>query len=153
MKSLSIVAAVAENGVIGFNGKLPWNLPEDLKHFQELTKNSTVIMGRKTFESIGKPLKNRENVVISRNNYYHPGVLTANSLFEATIKANFDKVFVIGGSQIYSEALPIANTLELTKIKGDYIGDTFFPEIDYSRWNLVDQINLERCSFLTYQRK
>lgn len=153
MRSLSIIAAVAENGVIGFRGKLPWSLPEDMKHFKELTTNSSIIMGRKTFESIGIPLKNRENIVVSRNHYYRPGILTANSLKEAIACSNFDNVFVIGGSQIYTEALPLARTLELTQVKGHYVGDTFFPEVDYSQWDLVNEINLERCSFLTYRRK
>lgn len=130
---LSLVAALAHNRVIGRDNKLPWHLPEDLKHFRALTSGHPVIMGRKTFESIGRPLPGRLNIVISRNGELRiPGVTTVTSLDQALLeckgKPGNEEVFVIGGAQIYSEALPRADRLYLTILEQGVEGDALFPE-------------------------
>jgi dihydrofolate reductase len=131
-----LLAAVAANGIIGANGQLPWHLPEDLKHFKRLTMGHPVIMGRRTWESLKGPLPGRENIVVTRNKGYKaPGAAVANSL-EAALALCADEpiVFVIGGSQLFAESLPIAAGLVMTEIYKDYEGDTWFPEYDRSRW-------------------
>lgn len=134
--SLCLVAAVAENGVIGVNGKLPWHLPEDLKHFKQLTLGHPVIMGRKTWESIGRPLPNRNNIVVSRTEGFHaPGANVAASLEEALVLCgDAGPVFVIGGSEVYRAALPRAAGLVLTEIRRAYEGDARFPEMNWADW-------------------
>ena len=131
-----LVAAVASNGVIGANGKLPWHLPEDLKHFKSLTLGHPVIMGRKTWESIGKVLPGRENIVVTRApGYEAPGASVASSLAGAlALCAGEPTVFVIGGGELYAEALPLAHGLVLTEIQRDYAGDARFPRFDRSSW-------------------
>lgn len=131
-----LVAAVAANGVIGAGGRLPWHLPEDLKHFKALTLGHPVIMGRKTWESIGKPLPGRENIVVTRRaGYDAPGASIASSLGAALALCSGEPVvFVIGGSQLYAEALPIAAGLVLTELQRDYPGDARFPAFDRSAW-------------------
>src|SRR3970040_2404281 len=131
-----LVAAVAKNGVIGAGGQLPWHLPEDLRHFKKLTLGHPVIMGRRTWESLGKPLPGRENIVISRRTGYEaPGASVAASL-EAAIAlcAGEPVAFVIGGAEIYAAALPLADGLVLTEIQEDYEGDTRFPDWDRAAW-------------------
>lgn len=131
-----LVAAVAENGVIGANGKLPWHLPEDLRHFKQVTMGHPVIMGRKTWESIGKPLPNRTNIVISRRpGFVAPGAQVASSLDEAlALCAGRESVMVIGGNEVFRAALPHAAGLILTEIHRDYPGDVVFPEFDRRAW-------------------
>lgn len=131
-----LVAAVAANGVIGADGKLPWRLPEDLKHFKALTLGHPVIMGRKTWESLGRPLPGRENIVVTRSvGYDAPGASVAASLDAAlALCAGEPLVFVIGGSELYAAALPLADGLVLTEIHRDYDGDTRFPELDRKAW-------------------
>jgi dihydrofolate reductase len=131
-----LIAAVARNGVIGAQGKLPWHLPEDLKHFRNLTLGRPVIMGRRTWESLGKPLPGRENIVISRRpGFEAPGARAAATLEEAVALCAGEPVaFVIGGAEIYAMALPLADGLVLTEIDGDYEGDTRFPEWDRNAW-------------------
>lgn len=131
-----LVAAVAANGIIGKGGGLPWHLPEDLKHFKRLTLGHPVIMGRRTWESLGKPLPGRENIVISsRPGYEAPGAAVANSLEAALALCAAEPVtFVIGGQQLFAEALPIAAGLALTEIQREFPGDTWFPEYDRSKW-------------------
>lgn len=131
-----LVAAVAANGVIGAEGKLPWHLPEDLKHFKRLTLGHPVIMGRKTWESLGKPLPGRENVVVSsRPGYVAAGAAVANSLGGAlALCAGEPVVFVIGGERLFAESLPLADGLVLTEIQRDYEGDTWFPAFEGSQW-------------------
>jgi len=131
-----LVAAVAANGVIGANGKLPWHLPEDLKHFKALTLGRPVIMGRKTWESLGKALPGRENIVVTRApGYEAPGACVASSLAGAlALCAGEPTVFVIGGGELYAEALPLAHGLVLTEIQRDYAGDARFPRFDRSAW-------------------
>ena len=131
-----LVAAVAANGVIGTNGKLPWHLPEDLKHFKTLTLGHPVVMGRKTWESLGKALPGRENIVVTRApGYAAPGASVASSLDAAlALCAGEPKVFVIGGGELYAAALPFAHGLVLTEIQRDYAGDARFPRFDRSAW-------------------
>jgi dihydrofolate reductase len=133
---LYLVAAVAENGVIGVNGKLPWHLPEDLKHFKQLTSGHAVIMGRKTWESIGRPLPNRNNIVVSRKEGFQaPGASVAASFEDAlALCAATEAVFVIGGGEIYRAAMPYAAGLVLTEIHRAYEGDARFPEIRREDW-------------------
>lgn len=153
MKEIVIIAAMSQNGVIGINGKLPWSLSEDLKRFKKLTLENTVVMGRKTFESIGYPLPQRENIILTRQNNYNPReVLTARSLEEAINISTKDKIFIIGGSEVYDKAIPIADKMEITEVYGNYIGDRFFPDIDYSEWSLKSKINSDNCKFFSYER-
>ena len=133
---LCLVAALAANGVIGADGRLPWHLPEDLKRFKALTLGHPVIMGRRTWESIGKPLPGRENIVVSRQTAYAaPGAQVAASLDESLARcADAPIAFVIGGADLYAAALPIADLLEFTEIGASFAGDTTFPAFDRSAW-------------------
>ena len=150
---------MSSNRVIGVNNTLPWHLSEDLKHFKSLTTGHTIIMGRKTYESIGRPLPNRRNIVISRNsNTSNEGVEVVHSLEDAfSISTNDKEVFVIGGSNIYEQALSFVDQLYITEIKKSFIGDAFFPEInkqiwiEYSRDDHVTNDGLE-FSFVKYQK-
>jgi dihydrofolate reductase len=163
MREFALIAAVSENNVIGYKGNIPWNVPEDLKRFKELTSGHPVIMGRKTYESIlsrlGHPLSNRWNIVISRDKHFRSMGITGvvgsveEALDLAGTKPNLP--YVIGGEQIYNQTinLPDARKIELTRVKGIYHGDSFFPRIDSSRWVLSSQVNLESCSFQTYVRR
>lgn len=135
---ISIIVAVAANGVIGDRNSLLWHISEDLKHFKALTTGHPVVMGRKTFESLGRPLPNRTNVVITRQRIAIPGCRVVHSLAEAlALFASDEEVFVIGGAQIYAEALPLAGRLYLTRVERAYEGDTRFPEWNPSEWRLV----------------
>lgn len=151
--------AVAENGVIGKNNDLPWHLPEDLKHFKEVTLGKTVVMGRKTFESIfarlKKPLPGRKNVVISRQqNYNAPeGVLVFNSLDSAIDALPSEDLYIIGGAEIYKQALPLAQKLYMTHVSGSYEGDAFFPEVDFTQWEKIEDEPHEGYVFAVYKRK
>ena len=131
-----LVAAVAANRVIGDGGRLPWHLPEDLKHFQKLTLGHPVIMGRRTWESLGKPLAGRDNIVVTRTpGYEAPGAAIASSMQAAlALCAGEPVVFAIGGQQIFLEALPLAAGLVMTEIHRDFEGDAWFPDYDRSRW-------------------
>jgi dihydrofolate reductase len=132
-----LVAAVASNGIIGANGALPWRLPEDLQHFKRLTMGHPVIMGRRTWESLKGALPGRDNIVVTRTAAYEaPGAAVANSL-EAALALCFGEpvAFVIGGSQLFAESLPIAAGLVMTEIYKDFAGDTRFPDYDRSRWS------------------
>ncbi len=134
---LSLIAAVAANGVIGSDNAMPWRLPEDLKRFKTLTLGHPVIMGRKTYESIGRPLPGRRNIVITRNPAYRADGCEAMGSLEAALAAcngTTDEVFGIGGAQIYAEALPLAQRLYLTEIRRDFPGDARFPEFDRDVW-------------------
>lgn len=135
---LTLIAAVARNGVIGMANRLPWQLPADLKHFRELTTGHTVIMGRKTWESLPakfRPLPGRRNIVVTRNGAFRAeGATVATSLADAIVAANGDESFVIGGAELYKAALPLADRLQLTEIDAAYEGDTWFPAIDTSAW-------------------
>jgi dihydrofolate reductase len=131
-----LLAAVASNGIIGVDGRLPWHLPEDLRHFKKLTLGHPIIMGRLTWESLGKALPGRENIVVTRNaGYEAPGAAVATSLEAALALCAGEKVaFVIGGQQLFADSLPIASGMVLTEIFRDYAGDTSFPPFDRSQW-------------------
>ncbi|MBO7286085.1 MAG: dihydrofolate reductase [Alistipes sp.] len=158
---VSIIVAVAQNGTIGDKNSLLWHIKEDMRFFRTTTSGHAVIMGRKTFESLGsKPLPKRTNIVITRQDVEFEGALTAHSLQEAIRMAEGDEeVFIIGGAQIYAQALECADRLYLTLVEHDYEGDTSFPEIDYRYWQLVAEQRHERgeeyeypFSFLTFDR-
>ncbi|TCT08345.1 dihydrofolate reductase [Tepidamorphus gemmatus] len=164
---LSLIAAVAGNGVIGRNNELPWRLPSDLKHFKAVTMGRPVIMGRKTFESIGRPLPGRDNIVVTRSETFDVAqVHAARSLDEAErLAANFarrrgvDEIFVIGGGQLYAEAIGRARRLYITEVAGQPDGDTRFPEIDPAIWRAVSRQGPMRgatdtaaMTFVVYER-
>ena len=152
---------MAENRLIGRGGELPWHISADLRRFKKITTGHTIIMGRKTYESIGRPLPKRRSIVISRNPSYAPsGVEVANSLTRALeMSADEDEVFIIGGSSIYDAALPFADRLLVTQVQGRPDGDTFFPEFDSNHWRvteesepLTDEKQGLTFSYVSYQR-
>ena len=136
MKHFKAIAAMSLNRVIGDGNKIPWHLPEDFKWFKATTLGHLLVMGRKTFESIGKPLPGRITVVVSRNRSLKiDGCTVAHSLQEAVAAcANDPQIFVVGGADIYAQALGLADTLYITEIQRDVIGDAWFPEFDRSGW-------------------
>lgn len=154
-----LIAAVARNGVIGARGKLPWHLPEDLKHFRKLTLGHPVIMGRRTWESLGKPLAGRENIVVSRKTgFAAPGASVAATLAGAVALCSGEALaFVIGGAELYAAALPLADGLVLTEIDADYEGDTRFPDWDRKAWRATQKETHTsgegvRFDFVLYER-
>ncbi len=154
-----LVAAVAANGVIGIQGRLPWRLPEDLRHFKRLTLGHPVIMGRKTWESIGKALPERDNIVVTRQTGYGaPGACVASSFGAALALCTGEKiVFVIGGAELYREALPLATGLVITEIHRAYDGDARFPEFDRHAWKETQRethvaTDGTRFDFVLYER-
>ena len=159
MRKISIIVAMSENSVIGLNNQLPWHISEDLKNFKKTTLNHCVIMGRKTYESIGKPLKDRRNIVISRSkSLLIDGVEVVNSLDRAiSIVDDSSEIFIIGGEQIYTISLPMATHLYVTKVNGEYKGDAFFPDYIQDEWkeiareDLISESSLN-FSFLKYER-
>ena len=136
MTRVHIVAAVASNGIIGARGKLPWHLPQDLQHFKRLTLGHPVIMGRRTWESLGKALPGRENIVVTRRRGYEaPDAAVASSLDAALALCTGESIaFVIGGGELYTAALPLAAGLVLTEIHRDFDGDARFPDFDRAKW-------------------
>ena len=160
MSCVSVIAAVADNNAIGLDNGLPWHLPEDLKHFRSLTMGHHIIMGRKTYESLGRLLPGRTTVIVTRQtDYCVAGALVAGSLEEAiSLCANDDEVFVIGGAELYKLALPVADKLYLTEVSGEFAADTFFPEYDKAAWRevaherLVSESGLA-FSFVVYERQ
>jgi len=157
-RSVSVVAAMSANRVIGRDNALPWTLKADLRHFKRLTMGGTLIMGRRTFESIGRPLPGRSTVVVTRSALRAPGVLVAGSIEEALRVAPGPEVFIAGGAEIYRQTLELAGKLHLTVLEMECEGDAFFPDIDPSRWHLSSE---ERHAgeggepayrFVTYER-
>lgn len=136
---ITLIAALAENRVIGKDNDLIWHLSADLKRFKALTTGHHIIMGRKTFESIGKPLPNRTTVIISRNTDYKvDGCFTVHSLQAAIDFAKADEqAFIIGGAEIYKQALSLVDRMELTRVEAEFDGDAFFPEFDEKNWNCI----------------
>jgi dihydrofolate reductase len=154
---LAMIAAVAKDGAIGQGGKLPWHLPEDMKHFRALTTGHAVIMGRKTFESIGRPLPKRRNIVITRQSDRHiPGCDVANDLPAAVALAQSDDAcpFIIGGAAIYREAMHLATHLFITEVDSDVDGDVFFPEVP-AYFEVTERRKGETpgVTFVTYERR
>jgi len=143
----TIVVAMGEKNEIGFENQLLWHLPKDLKHFKEITSGHPVIMGRKTYESIGKPLPNRTNIVVSRKtDWFEEGILIVGSIKEAVkfAKKIDEEVFIIGGGKIYEQTMDIVDKLEVTLVKADLEADTFFPKIDPMIWKKTDEICHEK---------
>jgi dihydrofolate reductase len=139
MKPFHAIAAMSLNRVIGAGNKIPWHLPEDFKWFKQTTTGHVIVMGRKTFESIGKPLPNRETIVLSRSQFQFPGVKTIRGLEELQSLAGDRQVFICGGAQIYAQALPLCSDLYLTLVKREVEGDAFFPPFE-ERFELVEEI-------------
>ena len=159
-RKISIIVAMSKNFVIGLNNKLPWHITEDLKNFKKTTVNHCVIMGRKTYDSIGKPLKDRRNIVISRNKLLLiDGVDVVNSLEKAiSLVEEPNEIFIIGGEQIYQIALSLATHLYVTKVHDHYKGDAFFPEYDQKAWIEIDREDHVsesklKFSFLKFEKK
>ncbi len=159
---ISIIAALAQNQTIGINNRLPWHLPADLQHFKKLTLGKPIIMGRKTYESIGKPLPGRRNIVISRNpQFTAPGCEVVPSLEAAlTLTDSVEEVMIIGGAQLIAETLPLADRLYLTLIHQDFEGDCFFPDWNPQQWQQInredhpaDAANPYAYSFITFVRQ
>lgn len=155
--SIKIIVATAKNGAIGKDNRMPWDLPEDLKYFKEQTMGHTIIMGRKTYDSIGKALPGRKNIVISRNeNLNLPNVIIYNSL-ESAIAQEKD-AFIMGGAEIYKQALSLADYLYITHIDADIEADRYFPQIDKTDWekqssNKITSQNGIVLEFAIYKRK
>lgn len=145
MRHFKAIAAMSLNRVIGAGGKIPWHLPEDFKWFKRMTTGHVIVMGRKTFETIGKPLPNRETIVLSRSGFAHPGVQTIQSLEELATLAADRQVFICGGAQICQQALPLCSDLYLTLVKRCVEGDAFFPRFD-DQFELMEEI-LDRPEF------
>ncbi|MCG9079866.1 dihydrofolate reductase [Laribacter hongkongensis] len=137
---LALIAARARNGVIGLDNRMPWHLPEDLAYFKRVTLGKPVVMGRKTFESIGRPLPGRLNIVVTRNpDWQAAGIQVAHSLDAALALAAAaapEEIMLIGGAELYRQALPQADVLYLTEIDAEFAGDAFFPEVDLARWRI-----------------
>lgn len=139
---MEIVVAMTSNHVIGQNGDMPWHLPADLVHFKELTSGHAIIMGRRTWESIGKPLPNRLNIVVTRQeDYVAEDVTVVHSLEDGIVAAGTQRIFLVGGGEMYKEALPIASKMHITRIDALIDGDTKFPEIDESIWQCKSRVN------------
>ncbi|WP_419393769.1 dihydrofolate reductase [Cytobacillus praedii] len=160
---ISLMWAMDNNHVIGYNNQLPWHLPEDLKFFKSTTMGHPIAMGRKTWESIGRPLPGRENIVITRNpEFLCEGCTVLNSV-EALLeysRQKADEIFVIGGAEIFKLILPDADKLYLTRIYDEFKGDTFFPELNMEEWSLLsreqgikDEKNPYDYEFMIYKRK
>ena len=163
----ALMVAMSRNRVIGRNNALPWYLPEDLRYFKQVTYGKPIIMGRKTQESIGRPLPGRQNLVVTRDpEWQREGVTVVHSLGEALARAEAqafidgaDEVVVIGGSQIYAEAMPLADRLYMTEVHAEVEGDTFFPEVDWDQWHETSREDLPASennpfpySLVTYDR-
>jgi dihydrofolate reductase len=157
---ISIVVAIAENNAIGKNNQLLWHLPADLKHFKQITTGHTVIMGRKTYDSVGKPLPNRRNIIITRQDITIEGCEVAKSIEDAlALCAGEEEVFIIGGAEIYKQSIHLADRIYLTIVHQKFDGDSYFPEINYGQWvettredHQPDEKNKLPYSFITLER-
>ena len=145
-----IIAAIAANGIIGAAGKIPWHISADLKRFKRLTLGHPVVMGRKTYDSLGKPLPGRRNIVLTRGPAI-PGVECFASLDAALATCQAETVFIIGGAELYRQALPLADTLLLTHVHRQVAGDTRFPDFDRNRWREAAREDYPDYSFVEYQ--
>ena len=146
-----IIAAIANNGVIGAAGKIPWHISDDLKRFKRLTLGHPVVMGRKTYDSLGKPLPGRRNIVLTRGPAI-PSVECFAGLDAALATCQTETVFIIGGAELYRQALPLANTLLLTHVHRQVDGDARFPDFDRNRWQEVTREDYPDYSFVEYRR-
>ncbi len=150
---LNLIVAMTREGIIGKNNALPWRIPEELQHFQTLTKGKTIIMGRKTLESIGKPLEGRKNLVVSTTLAPQNNLEICRTLQEALQHSRTTEIFIIGGESIYGQTLSFATRLHLSWIHKNYVGDTYFPEIDWEEWRLVSRNKHIKFTAETYERK
>ncbi|KIH71980.1 dihydrofolate reductase [Salinicoccus roseus] len=156
---VSLIVCHAEQNVIGFKNKMPWHLPNDLKHVKKLTQGNTIVMGRKTFDSLGRPLPNRRNVVLTRNSDFDAeGIDVIHEV--ADIKELEGEVFIFGGSGVYNQTMDLVDEMHITRIHETFGGDTFFPEYDESEWELVsseegiiDDKNRYPHEFLHFRRR
>lgn len=164
MNNLIIIAAAAENNALGKDNQLLWHLPDDFKRFKAITTGHPIIMGRKTFESFPKPLPNRFHIIITRDTSYstsHDDCKIVHSLKQALSMVDQNKeAYIIGGGEIYSQAMEFADMIELTRVHGNYEADTYFPEIDLKEWELLkeefhpsDEKHKVSFSYLTYKRR
>lgn len=157
-KNITIIAAIGENNELGLDNKLIWNIKEDLKRFKKLTTGHSIIMGRKTFESISKALPGRLNIVLTKNkNFKFKDVSIASNIHEAIeLTKDDEQPFIIGGSEIYSLFINMAQTIELTRVHNNFKADTFFPDINFGKWNKIyeEKFNLDNLpySFITYKK-
>ncbi len=164
---LALIVAMSRNHTIGINNQLPWHLPGDLKFFKNTTMSKPIVMGRKTFESIGRPLPGRPNIVITRNSDFEAeGVAVVASLEEAieqaarlTVQADVEEAMIIGGAEIYRQVLPLVDRMYITEVDAEIEGDAFFPEFDASQWRQTERESHAPCdknpypySFVTYER-
>ena len=151
---LGIIVAISDNNVIGNDGKLPWHIPEDLKHFKELTMGVPIIMGRKTYESIGVPLSGRKNIVISSGEVLGrvDVVGSLNDAIQLVNQTGSCKSYVIGGRGVYAAALRIVNFMEITEVHREVKGDTYFPEVNWNDWKEVGREDNRGYSFVSYRR-
>lgn len=160
---ITIIAAIAKNNALGKNNDLIWHLPADLKRFKEITTGHYILMGRNTFESIGKPLPNRTTIIITRNNhYFKDGCLIAKSIEDAIeLTKDEEDIFIIGGAQIYKETMAknLADQLDITLVHKEFEADVYFPEIDKKNWKEIkredfkaDEKNKYDYSFISYQK-
>lgn len=157
---ITLIAALARNGVIGHNNRIPWKIPGELAYFKRVTMGHPIVMGRKTWESIGRPLPGRRNIIVTRDRAYAaPGAEVASTLEDALRLVQEPEAFVIGGAQIYAEAMPRAHRLLLTEIDTEFNGDTFFPWFDKNEWRETRRDHHPRTaerafgySFVTYER-
>lgn len=160
-KTISMIVAASENGVIGKDGDMPWKLSADLRHFKRITTGHTIIMGRKTWESINRLLPGRSTVIVTRQTDYQvDGAIVVDSLEGALSATDDSEPFIVGGSEIYRLALPLVSKIYLTRVHATVDGDTLLPEIDFNNWNKVDSVphladdkNLYDCTFETWEIK
>jgi len=139
MKHFKAIAAMSLNRVIGAGNKIPWHLPEDFEWFKQLTTGNVVVMGRKTFESIGRPLPNRETIILSRSQFTYPGVRTVSDLSQIDLEQETREVFICGGAQVYAQAMHLCSDLYMTLVKREVEGDAFFPAFE-DQFALAEEI-------------
>jgi dihydrofolate reductase len=159
--SISLIVAATKNHVIGKDGAMPWHLPADLQYFKKITMGKPIIMGRKTFDSIGRPLPGRRNIVVTQNRAWsHQGVEVVHDIADALTLVQKDEAFVIGGATLYAAALPVASRVYLTAIDATIDGDTFFPALDQQTWREIahehrakDEKNAHDLDFIVYARE
>ncbi|MEN0054714.1 MAG: dihydrofolate reductase [Mucilaginibacter sp.] len=159
--TVSIIVAIAKNHAIGKNNQLLWHMPNDLKHFKDVTTGHTVIMGRKTYDSVGKPLPKRRNIIVTRQAIHIEGCEVVNSVDAAlALCANEEEVFIVGGAEIYKQSLPLTDRIYLTIIDHDFNGDTYFPELNTAEWKETEREDFEAdeknkypYSFITLERR
>ncbi len=152
---ISLIAAMTPSGVIGKDNALPWRLPEDLKNFKRVTLGKPIIMGRKTFESMNsKPLPGRHNIILTHaQDFEAPGCTVVHSVEEALHAAgNVEEVVVIGGAKVYEEFLPIATRFYLTRVHHEYDGDTYFPNVNWGQWKVIEESRRESFTMVTMER-